>query len=259
MEGRWGEEMTVRSDDDLSSSADPPTLDLDEGISTSTTYERVHAAMLRDIIGGSIKPGDRLKTAELAERYRVSQMPIREAIQRLQGEGLVTLTPNSGARVRSFDTKFIANLYELRAELHAFAHRDLFLRWDPDLPDRLTKIQERYEHFLQLSDADSCQLANIDFHAEMTTRCANAEVMRVLRSQERLVRTLRSALGYTDKRLAEQSHEHWLLIHAIRRRDMVQSMSVVRMHVLNAGSDVIALFESVRAGERVKPSGAGIA
>ena len=219
----------------------------------STTYERVHAAMLRDIISGAIKPGDRLKTAELAERYKVSQMPIREAIQRLQGEGIVTLTPNFGARVRSFDAKFIADLYELRSELHAIAHRDLFIQWDPTLPDQLVKVQERYEHFLALNDPDSCQLANIDFHAIMNERCGNAEITRVLESQERLVRTLRSALGYSNKRLAEQAHEHWMLIHSIRRRDMVEGMAIARDHALHAGADLVALLESARSG---RPAGA---
>ena len=214
---------------------------------SSTSYERVHAAMLRDIINGAIKPGERLKSAELAERYQVSQMPIREAIQRLQGEGLVTLTPNYGARVRSFDRTFIAELYELRAELHAFAHRSIFAEWDPALPDMLTAVQETYEQALEREDPVACQVANINFHELVNRRCTNSEVMRVLQSQELLVRTLRSALGYSTKRLREQGAEHWLLIHAIRRRDMFGAMVIARQHAINAGADVIDLLETVRA------------
>lgn len=209
-----------------------------------TSYERVHAAMLRDIINGAIKPGERLKTADLATRYKVSQMPIREAIQRLQGEGLVTLTPNHGARVRSFDAKFIADLYALRAELLAYAHRDIFIHWDAALPDRLAKVQERYDNAVEMNDPAACQVANIEFHGLMNKRCSNAEVIRVLESQERLVQTLRSAMGYSRDRLMQQAQEHWMLIHAIRRRDMVGAMAIVRDHAIHAGSDVIALYES---------------
>jgi len=216
-------------------------------LASSTSYERVYAAMLRDIISGAIKPGDRLKSADLAERYQVSQMPVREAIQRLQGEGLVTLTPNYGARVRSFDSTFIAELYELRAELHAFSHRTIFADWDPTLPDRLTAIQETYEEALARGDAAACQVANIAFHEPVNKRCTNSEVMRILQSQERLVRTMRSALGYSTKRLREQASEHWLLIHAIRRRDMVGAMAIARDHAINAGADVIELFEAARS------------
>ena len=220
---------------------------LEKPLVSSTSYERVHAAMLRDIINGVIKPGDRLKSAELAERYDVSQMPIREAIQRLQGEGLVTLTPNYGARVRSFDRTFISELYELRAELHAFSHRAIFADWDPTLPDQLTAVQETYEVALELGDAAACQVANINFHDLVNKRSTNSEVTRVLQSQERLVRTLRSALGYSTRRLREQAAEHWLLIHAIRRRDMVGAMAIARQHAINAGADVVQLLEEARA------------
>jgi DNA-binding GntR family transcriptional regulator len=134
----------------------------------------------------------------LAERYQVSQMPVREAIQRLQGEGLVTLTPNYGARMRSFDSTFIAELYELRAELHAFSHRTTFADWDPALPDKLTAIQSTYEEALERDDIAACQVANINFHELVNKRCSNSEVMRILQSQERLVRTMRSALGYSQ-------------------------------------------------------------
>jgi DNA-binding GntR family transcriptional regulator len=171
-------------------------------------------------------------------------MPIREAIQRLQGEGLVTLTPNYGARVRSFDAKFIADLYALRAELHAYAHRDIFIHWDPALPDRLVKVQERYDIAVEMNDPAACQVANIEFHELLNKRYSNAEVTRVLESQERLIRTLRSALGYSRDRLMQQAQEHWMMIHAIRRRDMVGSIAVVRDHSINSGSDVIALYES---------------
>jgi DNA-binding GntR family transcriptional regulator len=165
----------------------------------------------------------------------------------LQGEGLVTLTPNYGARVRSFDSTFIAELYELRAELHAFAHRSIFSEWDPTLPDKLTAVQETYEQALERADPEACQVANINFHELVNRRCTNSEVMRVLQSQEHLVRTLRSALGYSTKRLREQGAEHWLLIHAIRRRDMFGAMAIARQHAINAGADVIDLLETARA------------
>ena len=59
-----------------------------------------------DIISGSLPFGSRLRIDELATRYGVSHMPIREALRELHGEGLVVIEPNRGARVRSIDLSF---------------------------------------------------------------------------------------------------------------------------------------------------------
>ena len=81
--------------DDLDALEDGPVPGL-----RGTTYHRVHKAILSDIVNGTFAPGSRLKVAELCKRYGSSQMPIREALQLLQGEGFVVMSPNKGASVR---------------------------------------------------------------------------------------------------------------------------------------------------------------
>src|SRR3712207_3392027 len=63
-------------------------------------YVRVREQLRTDILQGVFAPGERIKIAELSKRYGVSQMPVREALQMLQGEGLVTIAPNKGASIR---------------------------------------------------------------------------------------------------------------------------------------------------------------
>jgi len=67
-----------------------------------------------DILAGELAFGTRITTAELAQRYGVSQMPIREALRELRGEGLVTMEPNRGARVRAIDPDFVGNIFDIR-------------------------------------------------------------------------------------------------------------------------------------------------
>ncbi|ODT76604.1 MAG: hypothetical protein ABS76_30750 [Pelagibacterium sp. SCN 64-44] len=208
----------------------------------STTYQRVHAAMVADIISGQLEPGARLKIGQLASRYDVSQMPIREALQRLQGEGLVILTPNHGASVRTFDEKFISDIYELRAELGAVVYRDLFAALTPEIIEELETIQRRYDKAAEKNDAKQCQIENIKFHHVITSRCQNQEVMRILSMQDRLVRTLRQMVGYTHHRIQQQGAEHWEIIDAIKARDLQRTISAARQHGLGSGADIIAHF-----------------
>ena len=110
-----------------------------------TTYRRVHDAILADIVKGSFTPGARLKIADLCRRYGLSPMPIREALQQLQGEGIVVMEPNKGAKVRTIDRNFIADIYDVRGALYAIVYRDVIATADSAFDDRLVAIQQGFD------------------------------------------------------------------------------------------------------------------
>src|SRR5664279_3570657 len=85
-----------------------------------TNYQRVRDIIRNDIITGQFQAGARLKISELVDRYGLSAMPIREAMQQLQGEGLVVLSANKGASVRRIDERFLWQVYEVRRALEAY-------------------------------------------------------------------------------------------------------------------------------------------
>src|SRR5439155_22324158 len=69
------------------------------------------------VIQGGYGPGERIKISETAEQFGVSAMPVREALRKLEGEGIVSITPNRGATVRPVDEKFIEDIFEVRTTL----------------------------------------------------------------------------------------------------------------------------------------------
>lgn len=83
--------------------------------------ERVAADLREEILSGRLAPGTRLGEVALAERYEVSRGPVRTALNRLGETGLVTIVPNSGARVRQMGREDARALYEVRAALEAEA------------------------------------------------------------------------------------------------------------------------------------------
>src|ERR1700760_4374599 len=82
-------------------------------------YESLHAA----IITGQLRPGARLPIEELAEHLEMSPMPIREAVRRLDGAGLVEDVPHRGARVTELSVTDLAEVYEVRLSLETLAMR----------------------------------------------------------------------------------------------------------------------------------------
>jgi len=89
----------------------------------STKTDRVYAQLADEIIEGGIKPGTKLIISHLAKQFEVSEIPIREAIQRLAQDGLVILKANSGSVVSSLSREDILNISEIRINLEGLATR----------------------------------------------------------------------------------------------------------------------------------------
>ena len=81
---------------------------------TRTVQSQIYAALREDILRGVHPPGAQLNEAELARRYAVSRSPLREALSRLAGEGLLVSVPNRGIFVRRFTEKYINDVLNMR-------------------------------------------------------------------------------------------------------------------------------------------------
>ena len=209
-------------------------------------YARVRERIRQDILSGFFKSGERIKTAALSARYGVSQMPIREALQQLQGEGLVTIAPNRGASVRRVDAKFIQNIYDIRRALEAmFVRRGVEVATDSDLFG-LYAIEGRFEEAAGRGDVDGALQANRDLH-EATYRLAdNPEAVDVIARHSELLQSLRRRFGYGPERLAEIVQEHRRLLLAFSQRDAETAVRVIEEHCERAKADLLAQgrFES---------------
>ena len=199
-----------------------------------TTYRRVHDAILSDIVKGSFVPGARLKIADLCRRYGLSPMPIREALQQLQGEGIVVMEPNKGARVRSIDRKFIADIYDVRSALYAIVYRDAIASADAAFDEKLATIQREFDRMMELGDARGCIAQNRILHDAIQNRCLNHEVSAAMERYANLTSSLREALGFNIQRLREISREHWAIIDAVKARDVERALAAAQHHVRQA-------------------------
>src|SRR5688500_19806519 len=74
-------------------------------------------------MAGRLPAGTRLTTSSLVERFGISQLPVREALQALEGEGLITILPHKGATVLSLDAKRVSDIYDLRGAVESLLVR----------------------------------------------------------------------------------------------------------------------------------------
>ncbi|MGH9847386.1 MAG: GntR family transcriptional regulator [Blastocatellia bacterium] len=219
---------------------------MDEVISLSdTTYARVREKLREDILAGVFEPGVRIKITDLSQRYGVSQMPIREALQQLQGEGLVTIAPNKGASVRSVDEKFISNIYDIRGALEAMlVQRAVAAITDAEVK-KIEAIQTEYEAAQEKHDTKALLDCNQQFHHAINVLAQNPEALEMLNRSWGLIDFLRQKYKFGPNRLAAITSDHRNLLKALKRRDADAAERLAKKHCEMAKADLIS---QMRAG-----------
>jgi DNA-binding GntR family transcriptional regulator len=139
--------------------------------------DRVYETLLDRIITGAIRYGDTISIKKVAAELSVSSMPVREAMKRLEFEGVVTIKPRSACRVRRPTRRMILEVYELREALEAFAVIRRAGRIDPATLQRIQGIVDSMKRLSSEADADLREKMAIEldrqFHAEIIGLAGN--------------------------------------------------------------------------------------
>jgi len=183
------------------------------------------------IQGGHLKPGERLREIELAKQIGLSRTPIREALSRLQTEGLVAHDATRGVVVAELDYGMVTELYTMREVLEGTAAR-LAAQHASDVEiSILDGLCAQYE--AALSDPAALSVSNRRFH-ETLYRCSHN---RYLLNMVTVLHDALSLLGGTTldntERAAETLREHRAVVAAIHVRDAEAAEQALRTHIRN--------------------------
>lgn len=138
-------------------------------------------AIVDAIAQGTLEPSQRIIEEDLARKFEVSRVPIRDAIKLLQAQGILKVTPNRGARVAAFDPAMIEQVYEARIALERIAVRDAMraYRREPRLLDGLREIISRMERMARWSDWVEFRRCDVAFHREICRASGNEIVLKL--------------------------------------------------------------------------------
>jgi len=191
-------------------------------------HKDAHALILDAIDQGTYRPGDRLVESELADRFGVSRTPIREALQRLETQRLLTRDGRS-LIVASLDYAQMAELYAVRQELEALAAR---LAAQHAAMEEIQVLREMVEaDRALLADPQALARANRRFHYQIHLASHNRYLVQqldlVYRSMALMARTSLAAKGRGEKALAEHSE----IVEAIAARDGERAARALRDHL----------------------------
>ncbi len=185
------------------------------------------------ILKGELEPGERLMEIQLAERLGVSRTPIREAIRKLELEGLVLMIPRKGAEVAEISEKSLREVLEVRRSLEELA---IELACQRITPEELTALEEAENRFARaVEDGEVMAIAESDenYHELIYQATANDRLVQILNNlREQMYRYRLEYIKDEDRRqILVVEHEH--ILRAVRRRDIADAKSAVREHIDN--------------------------
>ena len=201
--------------------------------SDDTSKERIHRELRRDIIMGHLGPGERLSVNDLAARYGISITPIRDALQMLGQEGLVTIRPRSGYFVTSITLKQLRDLLDLREILEVAAVERSAVRVTAAELDELAHVHAGYtgdddESYDRYTDE------NRRFHQLVANASGNQELAAELaRVHDRLARFM--VMRHAG---ATQPHTHARIQEALRAHDVAAAREAM-LEEINETRDML--------------------
>src|SRR5262245_45209591 len=146
------------------------------GLFKSRAYDEIK----RMILGGELEPGAFIAERPLAARLGMSTTPVRSALQRLEVEGLLNISPQQGAVVRDFSFREITELYEIRMALEPFVARQIAGRLTPGQVDRVNANLAAQRENLERREIALCVRLDEDFHTLFSEFLDNREIARVM-------------------------------------------------------------------------------
>lgn len=207
---------------------------------------QVADALRELIVSLELVPGTVLPRAELAEHYKISQTPVREALIRLGEEGLLDIFPQHATVVSRIDIAAAQQAHFLRRALELEIIRTLTA---PDGPDNTALVQRLRRHMQRQLEAMAPQdyvdfgIADRDFHREMYEATGHTELWLLVRQRSGHVDRLRRLHLPAEGKTQSVLDDHRALVEAIEARDTARAEAALRRHL----SGTLAFVADIRA------------
>jgi DNA-binding GntR family transcriptional regulator len=197
-----------------------------------TKQEYVYQSLRAAIMGGELPPGRRLVIDEIGRQLRVSAIPIREALQLLQSEGLVVSAPHVGATVAPISENEVHEVFAIMEGLETVAVREATRRLDEAGAAQLSGIVAEMDAAVAAADYEGWAEGNLRLHRAIG-EIAGMPLLREM-TERALARWERLRKHYFQgvlvPRVEQAQREHRVLLDALVRRDADLAEQVVRSH-----------------------------
>jgi DNA-binding GntR family transcriptional regulator len=191
-------------------------------------YERIKRRLLND----DYPPGSFLSERQLAENLGMSKTPVKAALERLESEGFITVSPQQGIVVRELSVGEIADQYEIRAALESYTLRTVAGRLTPEQVDRVRANLAAQARLRGTGDVMKGVELDAEFHSQFAEFLGNREILRVVgQLREKMQRVVTQVFRLCPGRIETSHDEHTAIADAVIGGDGARAAELIARHL----------------------------
>jgi len=202
--------------------------------------EIAYEVLKQAIISGEIPAGERIVETDYAERLHISRTPLREALRKLERDGLVEYVLRRGVVVRAFTIDDVEEIYTIRNTLEMLTLPAIIEKaTDEQIADLKHRLQEM-DRLMEKDDVDAISPLAREFHSAITAISGQYRILRVIEGQDEFIRRFSAMAIRQENRRSAAHEEHHQLVEMIEKRDLEGFTELMQKHIERSKEKCIA-------------------
>lgn len=185
------------------------------------------------IITGKLQPKSRIKINELSESLGISRTPVREAILKLEDEGLIISKANRWTIVAPIDLMEAIDIYQIVFTLESLAIKEGFKNMSNEDITELEEINEKTKAALSEKNLIDALISDNDFHDKIVNLSANKEIMPILKNLKRKIQRIELFFFENLDNSLDSYCEHKAIVEAMKERDLDKTIEALKVNWSN--------------------------
>ena len=213
--------------------------------------EIAYEVLKKAIITGESPAGERIVETDYADRLHISRTPLREALRKLERDGLVEYVMRRGVVVRAFTIDDVREIYTIRNSLEMLTLPAIIEKATKEDIDSLRERLSEMDRLQEKDDIEGLSPLARAFHWELTSICGQKRILRVIEGQDEYIRRF-SAMSIRQENRRSQAHEeHHKLVDYVEAKDLERFTELTRKHIERSMENCVAALAAQRQNREI--------
>ena len=196
------------------------------------------------IVRGDFSPGNRLVESRIAEAMGISRTPVREAIHKLEREGLIKKLPQGGFYVLNLTREEIEETFGIRSVLESYAARLAAIKHQKEELEPLEEKIEAFQYFLNRGEMETLLKINTEFHSLLYAMSRSPKLIKMIKDLQDQIYRFRRIILRIETMAKTSNDDHRQMLRAMKKRDAHRVETLVRQHILRGQKIVLKELEN---------------
>ena len=221
-------------------------INLDPAVENKPIRDIAYETLKHAIVIGEIPAGSRIVETEYAERMHISRTPLREALRKLERDGLVEYLPRRGVIVRTFTVADVDEIYTIRNALEMLTLPAVVQNATPEDIHELRRILSEMDPLDEKNDIQAVSPRARAFHARFTSISGQNRIVHIIESQDEYLRRFSEMSIAKEKRRHAAHQEHHEMVNLVEKHDLENLEKLMRKHIERSKETCLLALEEVR-------------